>query len=246
MENDFYPNMEKERYPNVKIIKSKVYSGTGGRGFWSITRYDTEGNIIEKEYHRKGKLIARENCIYNFNKDILYKISTFDINDSSQISDTTFYYEYKYKEGRIIYQKLIFCYSTNDSIVTRLISNEADTTLVYQTKSFYFRPKTNTTGIYETNYTLNYKNGQLVCLKTVDEDSKTTTFFEYYPDGKLKCRTIERESEEMVRIVWSGGHGADDMFFKYKLDRFGRIKTMYYIIKEKKYKIATYKYWSFQ
>ncbi len=203
-QEELYPNVEREFYPNVKIIKTKSYSGTGGKGFWSIVKLDTIGRVFEKEYYRKRKLLARESFVYNSNNDILYEIKTFDINNSNRINDTTLCYEYKYQEGRIIYQKLTFCGSTNDSIIIRLIENRTDTTLVYQKKSYYFRQKTSVTDIYEKKYILNYKNGRLVSFETIDEDRKATSFLEYYSNGKLKRKKIEREPKEEFITIGGG------------------------------------------
>lgn len=239
-EEVLYPNVERDYYSNVKTIKRKSYSGTGGRGFWRITKLDAWGRIIEKEYHRKRKLLLRQKFVYNSNNDILYEISTFDKDNPNRINDTIFFYEYKYQADKIIYQKLTFFRSKHDSIVMRLIENKADTTLIYQKKSYYFRPRTNVTDIYEEKHTLDYKNGLLVSFEKIDENGRATTSLEYYSNRKLRRIKTEREPEE--EFVMIGGPGGDDMIYEYKFDIFGRIKKLYYIIGEEKYKIATFKY----
>ena len=238
-EGVLYPNVERDFYHNVKTLKTKSYSGTGGRGFWRIAKYDAMGRVVEKEYYRKRKLLSRQNFGYNSNNDILYEITTFDINNPNRINDTIYFYEYKYQEDKIIYQKLTF-FRSHDTIVMRLIENKTDTTLIYQKKSCYFRPRTNVTDIYEEKHTLNYKNGLLVSFEKIDENSRETTFLEYYSNRKLKRKKTEREPEE--EFITVGGPGGDDMIYEYKFDIFGRIKKLYYIIGEKKYKIATYEY----
>jgi len=239
-EEMIYPNVEREFYPNVKTIKTKSYNGTGGKGFWRIAKFDTMGRVIEKEYYRKRKLLSRQNFVYNSNNDILYEITTFDINDPNRINDTIFFYEYKYQEDKIIYQKLTFYHSKQDSIVMRLIENKADTTLIYQKKTYYFRPKRNVTDIYEEKHTLNYKNGLLISFEKIDESRRATTYLEYYSNRKLKRKKTEREPEE--EFVMTGGPGGDDMVYEYKFDISGRIKKLYFIIGKEKYKIATYEY----
>jgi len=239
-EGVLYPNVERGFYPNVKTIKTKSYSGTGGRGFWRIAKFDSMGRVIEKEYYRKRKLLSRQNFVYNSNNDILYEITTFDINNPNRINDTIFFYEYKYQEDKIIYQKQIFFRSKRDSIVIRLIENKADTTLIYQKKSYYFRTRTNVTDIYEEKHILNYKNGLLVSFEKINENRRATTSLEYYSNGKLKRIITERDTEE--EFVTIGGPGGDDMVYEYKFDNLGRIKKLYYIIGNEKYKIATPKY----
>ena len=92
---------------------------------------------------------------------------------------------------------------------------------------------------------MTYKNGLLIHSEIFDvnRNSKEITYFEYYYDGKLKRRKIEREPEPEVKGTYVGGPGNDDMHYEYKLDKSGRIKTLYYIIEKKKYKIATYQYY---
>ena len=230
---------KQEFYPDIKTIKGKYYSGSGGGGYWSFAKLDTLGRTIEKESYRKKKLLGKDKFVYNSNNDKSYYIVTFDINNPNRI-DTISHYEYEYQENRISYQNRIS--SRGDSTVIRLIDNKADTMLIYQSKTYYFRPKTNTTAIYEKRYTLKYQNGLLVHLEEFDlnENSKEITYFEYYPNRNLKRRKIEREPEPEFQGVYVGGPGSDDEFYKYKFDKSGRIKTFYRIIGKKKYKIATY------
>lgn len=229
-----------EIYPGITTIKMKSYNGTGGGGYWSIAKLDTLGRTIEREGYRKSELLTRSNYVYNSNNDQLHFIVSFDINHPNQI-DTISNYEYKYQGNRIVYQK-----NTNrnrrDSIVTQLIENKGDTILIYRNRTYYFRPKTNTTDIYERIYTLKYQNGLLVHSEKFDFDrnEKEITYFEYYPNGKLKHRIIEREPE--FEVLYTGGPGSDDEFYEYKFDKSGRVKTFYRVIGRKKYKIATYKY----
>ena len=230
----------KEIYPDIATVNGKYYNGTGGGGYWDIAKLDTLGRIIEKESYRKNKLLAKYNYTYNLNNDQLYYVVSFDTNHPNQI-DTISNYEYKYQGDIIVYQK-----NTNknrrDSTVIQLIENKGDSILTYQDRSYYFRPKTNTTDIYERIHTLKYQNGLLVYSEEFDinREKKEMKYFEYYPNGMLKRRKIEREPE--LKGYYSGGPGSDDEFYEYEFDKSGRIKTFYRIIGKKKYKIATYKY----
>ncbi len=145
----------KEFYPGVKTVKGKYYKGSGGGGFWSIANLDTLGRTIEKESYCKKELRGRDNFVYNFNNDKLYHIVTFDINNPNRI-DTISSYEYKYQEKRIVCQKDIRR-NFRDSTVIRLIENKGDTILIYQHKSYCFRPKTNTTDVFERRYTMKFQ-----------------------------------------------------------------------------------------
>ena len=231
-----------EFYPCITTVKGKYYNGTGGGGYWSIAKLDILGRTIENESYRKNRLLARYNYVYNSNNDQLYYIVTFDFNNPYRI-DTISNYEYKYQENRIIYQKDTRR-NLRDSTVIQLIENKDDTIFVYQHKSYYFRPKTNTIDVFERRYTLKYQNNLLVLSEEFDlnENSKETTHFEYFPNGMLKRRKIEREPEPEFKGYYVGGPGGDDEFYKYKFDKSGRVKTFYRIIGKKKYKIATYEY----
>jgi hypothetical protein len=233
---------KKDFYPNVKTVKGKYYNGSGGGGYWSIDKLDSIGRVTEKESYRKKVLLGRESLIYNSNNDKVYQIQTFDINHPNRI-DTTVRYEYKYQGNRIVYQKSSF--SRLDSTVIQLVENQNDTCLIYQSKSYLFRPETGLTDIYETKHTLTYKNGLLIHSEIFDvnKSSKEITYFKYYSNVKLKRRKIEREPEPEVKGMYVGGPDSDDIYYEYKLDKSGRIKTLYYIIEKKKYKIATYQYY---
>ena len=54
-EGVIYPNVERDFYPNVKTIKIISYSGTGGRGFWRIAKFDTIGKSYRKRILQKKK-----------------------------------------------------------------------------------------------------------------------------------------------------------------------------------------------
>ena len=232
---------KKEFYPGIKTIKGKYYNGSGGGGFWSIVKLDSLGRTIEKESYWKDELRARYCFDYNSNNDKLYYITNYSINDPNRI-DTVACYEYKYQEDKIVYQKSTS--SRLDTTVIRLIDNKADTVLVYQRMVHYFRPKTDTTVIYEETYTFKYQNGLLVRSQKfdVEEQKSEITYFEYYPNGMLKRRKIEHKPEPEFKGTYIGGPGSDDMSYKYKFDKFGRVKKLYYIIGKKKYKIAVYEY----
>jgi hypothetical protein len=232
---------EKNSYPGVRTIKGKYFNGSGGSGYWSFEKLDSIGRTIEKENYRKKKLLSREKFIYNSNNDKLYKIIVYNINDPIK-TDTIVKYEYKYDSDMIVYQKSNF--SKNDSTIIRLVENRGDTILIYKKQSYYFRPNKNTTDVYEEIYSFIYKNKRLTCFEIHDlnDNSKRTTYYNYFPNGKLKRRKIERNPMPDIEVRYVGGTDSDDMSYEYKLDEEGRIQNLYYLINEKKYKIATYKY----
>ena len=154
----------------------------------------------------------------------------------------TFRYEYKYSGNRIIYQfrKL----SENDSTVTELIDNQGDTLLKYQERAFYYRPKSKTTDVYETHYTLRYRGNYLINKEEFDKDKNSAEInkYEYYDNGSLKRRLIERIPKQEKKSFYVGGPGSDVESYEYKLDSQGRILKYFKIVNGTKFKIAVYRY----
>ena len=229
-----------ELYSNTKVIKGKYYNGTGGGGYWSLDYVDSTGRIISSESFHNKQLMSRQKFVYDENNNKIFDIQTFDYNNPGRVD--TFRFEYKYADNRIIYQfrKL----SENDSTVTELIENQGDTLLKYQEQAFYYRPKTKKTDVFKTVYTLSYRNGLLISKEKYDQQNNATELlkYEYFGNGRLKRRLIERIPEPKIKDVYLGGPGSDDEFYKYKLDSEGRIIVFYRIINGKKYKIAVYSY----
>ncbi len=229
-----------ELYLNTKVIKGKYYNGTGGGGYWSLDYVDSIGRIIITESYHKKQLMSGQNIVYDKNNNEIFNIQTFDYNNPGRVD--TVRYEYNYADNRIIYQfrKL----SEYDSTVTVLIENQGDTLLKYQEQAFYYRPKTNVTDAFETHYTLRFKNDQLINKEKFNKEANSTEIekYEYYENGLLKRRLIERIPQPGNESVYIGGPGSDDEYYKYKLDAVGRIKVYYRIVNGKKFKIAGYRY----
>jgi hypothetical protein len=229
-----------ELYPDINLIKGKYYSGSGGGGYWSLDYVDSIGRIITKESYHKKRLMSRQKIVYDDNNNKIFDIQTFDYNNPERVD--TFRYEYKYAGNRIFYQfrKL----SENDSTVTELTENQGDTLLKYQEQAFYYRPKTKTTDVYETHYTLRYRGNCLISKEEFDKDKNTTEIkkYEYYDNGRLKRRLIERIPKPKSESFYVGGPGSDDEYYKYKLDSEERIRVFYRIVNGKKFKIAEYSY----
>jgi|GEM_PF-425504 len=231
---------ENELYLKVSVIIGKYYNGSGGKGYWSKDYVDSIGRVIKKESYHKGQLMSRDSKVYDKNNNIIFDIQTFDYNNPERVD--TFRYEYKYEDKRIIYQyrKL----SDNDSTIIEEIDNQGDTLLKYQEKAFYYRPKTNLTDVFETHYTLRFRNDQLISKEKFNKKENSTEIekYQYYENGRLKRRIIERIPQPEHQSFYVGGPGSDDEYYKYKLDEMGRIKVFYRIVNGKKFKIAEYRY----
>lgn len=231
---------ENKLFPNVTTIKGKYFNGTGGGRYRSLDFVDSTGRIVKKESYHKNQLMSKRIISYDHHHNKILDIQTFDFNNPAR-TDTS-RYRYKYAGNRIVYQyrKL----SDNDSTVTKLIENIGDSVLVYQEKSFYYRPKTGKTDVYETIYTLKFRKGLLVRNEIYDKErnSKQIKTYEYYDTGRLKRRLPERIPKPEHEAVYVGGPGSDDEYYKYKFDSKGRIRRFYRIVNGKRYKIAVYNY----
>ncbi|HPM10707.1 MAG TPA: hypothetical protein PK941_09720 [Paludibacter sp.] len=229
-----------ELYQNTSIVNGNYYNGSGGGGYWSSEHVDSIGRIIRRENYHKKQLLSRREFVYDDNNNKIYDIQTFDYNNPERVD--TLRYEYKYENNRIVYQ---FCkLSENDSTVIKLTENQGDTLLKYQEQTFYFRPQMNKTDVYETVYTLKYRNGLLINKEIFDKEQNTTEIRknEYDENGRFKRRRIERIPKPEQEPYYSGSPGSNDESYEYKLDSQGRIKVFYKIINGKRNKIAVYSY----
>jgi hypothetical protein len=226
--------------PKTSTVKGQYFNGSGGRGYWSLDYLDSIGRVIMKESYYKKKLMARHKIVYDSHNNKLLDIQTYDINNPERIDTNK--YDYKYTGNRIIYQYLKL--AVNDSSVTKLIKNEGDTIFVYNEMNYYYRPKTGTSDVYETIYTLKLRKNILIMNEILDKQNNTKEIrtYEYYNNGRLMRRLIQRIPEPKLKGVYTGGPGSDDEFYKYKFDSKYRIKKFYKVIDGRRYKIAVYSY----
>lgn len=231
---------DKNFYSNTSSQKGKYFSGSGGGSFWSLKKYDSLGRTVEYRSYRKAKLLHVTKYIYNSNNDIIYWLTSTDKSNLTKL-DTTYSFEYSYKNKIITYQKQVFNTSGNNSVILELIGNVGDTILTYKQTDRFYRAKT----IEEFNkeHLLTYKSGLLTSLKEYDLEEKTTktTYWEYYSNGHVKRRKIIRTPEDKS-IKYAGGPASDDMSYIYHFDKKGRIKKLFHEIDGRKYKVAVYSY----
>lgn len=232
--------VDNELIPNTVTKKGKYFNGSGGGGYWSLDYLDSLGRVIVRESYHKKQLMAREKIEYDNHNNKLFEIQTFDFNNPERID--TFRYEYKYSGNRIIYQyrKL----AINDSSVTELIKNEGDSILVYKEMTYYYRPKTRKSDIYEKIYTLTFRKNLLARNEIFDKQNNSMEIrtYEYFDNGRLSRRVIKRIPEPKINDMYIGGPGGDDEYYRYKIDTKDRVRKFYKIIDGQSYKIAAYKY----
>jgi hypothetical protein len=88
---------------------------------------------------------------------------------------------------------------------------------------------------------LHYADSLLTKQAVVNSDSREVTDYEYYSNGKLKRRIIQR-TPALKGAVYTGAPGSDDQSYKYTYDPTGRVKNLYTIVNDKTYKLAHHNY----
>ncbi|AYQ32469.1 hypothetical protein [Runella sp. SP2] len=228
---------KKELHPGFKKIITKQFNGTGGKGYWNLKNIDSIGRISSIEYFKKSNLLSKNIYKYNINNDEILAISAFDINNPNRV-DTISVTEYKYDENsQITNSKTIMGQTTK---TTNLINSSSDTLKAYEEIIY---TKSRITSKDNLTVHLNHLN-QIKRLNIVDLISKNHEihYREYYNNGRLRRRKIERFPKPEMDIIYVGGPGSDDETYKYKYYKNGKLKKFYIIIKNKKYLLESYKY----
>ncbi|HLO91994.1 MAG TPA: hypothetical protein VK172_12595 [Lentimicrobium sp.] len=191
-------------FPHTKIIKGKYFDGRRypfwDHPFWSLDYVDSLGRVVVKESHYKKELRSRHEFEYDSHNNKTLQIHTFDINEPETID--TIRYNYTYSGDRITRQVVTF--PSDITRVTELVESVGDSILIYQEKSYYFRPNTGKTDVYGKTYTLTYRNGMLVSNE-ISETGKTdlsgTVHSLEYTNGLLVNNEVPKNGVEMLRKV---------------------------------------------
>lgn len=170
----------------------------------------------------------------------IMSIRVYDINSPNKI-DTSWVRTYAYSGNEIV--KQITKHSNEDSTIMELIENINDSLFVYKETSFHLRRKENKNWKHTTEHRIiKDKNGLKTQWIQYLEERKIITEYEYYPNRRIRRRTITRMPEYQLESVYTGGPGSDDQQWEYKYDKKGRVKILFTIVDGKKYKLAKYKY----
>jgi len=236
----------KSLYPGIKFIKSKSYNGYRYSGYWTLSKLNVHGCIVEVERYKKRELLSRVRFVYNSNNDILFDINTFDINDANASrKDTVVANTYRYSGDMIIWQKSDYGDGSYQEI--KLDSRQGDSILVYQVNDYHYRVKEKDTVVHSSRYTYRYRGHQLIGLKASDFpfENESVTQYQYDEYGRLYHRQFfESPSKSNMKSVYLGGSPfSDDMYYDYKLDKQGYVKKLYHIIDGKKYIITINRYY---
>jgi hypothetical protein len=226
----------KDLYPGTAAVKSRYFNGSGGKGYWSLRKLDAAGRTVEYCNYKNRQLLYKDLYRYNSQNDITCIIHAFYINKPGKVDTTTF--EYAYAGSRIVYQKRIF--PNRDSVVFKLADNKNDSVLTYQCISYNYPPGNMPVSVEKT-YVLHYADSLLTKQAVVNSDSREVTDYEYYSNGKLKRRIIQR-TPALKGAVYTGAPGSDDQSYKYTYDPTGRVKNLYTIVNDKTYKLAHHNY----
>lgn len=227
-------------YPNTSTIEGHYYNGTGGGDFHTIAYVDSMGRTSSTDHYFEKQLVSRTTTEYDEHHNQLFVVNDLEPH-GGELKDTV-KYSYKYDDDRIVYQHKQLSLTNTSEI--RLLENHGDSMLIYEETDRHYRAKTDKIVISKYTYTLRLKNGLVFQKKLFDNKMKTTviTNYEYFDNGFVKRRFIERIPITITKGIYSGGLGSDDEYYKYKVDSRGRVTKYYKIIEGKKYKMASYRY----
>ncbi|MBV8251813.1 MAG: hypothetical protein JO154_04325 [Chitinophaga sp.] len=221
--------------PNV-WIKTKYFNGYG-KGYWLLEKTDSLGRVVEEKSYQKKVLTGKYLYTCNDHNDLILRVSVYDFNNPGR-KDTL---ENKYSYRGDIITRLVW----QINAITRLYELKAqhDSVLKYLQTDYADTALTRVTDSTEKYTELTYSNGLLIKKKEINgKQDSTTTQFEYFPDGRLKRRVINRDPEPALKAVYLGSPGADDQSWYYEFDKKGRVIRMYNIVNGKTYLRKTYSY----
>jgi hypothetical protein len=224
------------------VIKTKQFNGSGGSGYWNNKFLDIKGRVILEENFKKKELLAVYAHRYDELDNMILSITVYDINnlkgdDEFRINK----FSYKYDDnGRVVEKKSAIGNSFSSKKIQKQI--DSNTFEIIEVHQNYLKEeeRIDTT---ETIIMLDHEGKLLKKIQNSFEDDGTnTTHFQYYKNGNLKRRIIERNPKPKVEIVYTGWPGSDDMTWQYEYDKKGRVLRLYSIVEGKKYKLEEYEY----
>lgn len=232
---------KKEVQEGIAKIETKQFSGTGGSGYWSLKYYDQKGRMIIEELYRKKTLMGKHEYKYDEHDNEILFISLYDINNPNKM-DTVSNTKYVYNSSGLIEKEETI--TGNSTFTTTLISKGNKTTTYQRISQHYWKHKDTInfdTAVIKQSFD---KQGGLIeqVKENIKAKSIEITEYSYYQNGKLKGKVTSRAPEPECSPLYVGGPGSDDMTFIYKYNRKGRIKVLFTIVEDRKYKLAKYKY----
>ncbi len=227
----------KNFYMHSGTVKSKFYNGSG-KGYWRLEKLDTLGRVVIEENYRKNVLLDRMFNTYNGRNDKVKIIYAYSINNPNRVDSVL--YDYKYDGDFIIAQKQI---NRNDTTTISLTERQGDSVLTYLERSTRFNKSIANAISTNRRIIATTKAGRMDTFRIVNDNDRSTEtkIYEYYPDGKLKRRTVKRDPE-IKDVIYTGSPGSDDMGFIYKFDSKGRVKEDYVVVDGKTFKRVAYVY----
>lgn len=230
--------------PGIKSVKTKQYNGCGV-GYWNLKHYDQKGRMILEELYRKNTILGKLAYAYDESNNELSFISLYDINNPGVIDTvSTSVYEYDLN-GEIIKELNIIGTSTYTTERISVSTNESTYRLICK----HIWQHRDTINFDTINFKLVYNENNLI-EKQIKEDKENGIFeikeYQYYNDGNLKRRIVTRIPEPEIDPIYVGWPGSDDMGWEYKFDNNNRIKKLFSIVDDKKYKLEKHRYeeWS--
>lgn len=232
---------QEKLYPGVRVIKTVQFNGSGGGGYWNQKYLDQKGRVVVEEKYKKKKLLAVYAHSYDeFNNKTL-SATVFSINQVSGENEfRTSKFSYLYEHGKAIEKQSTIGNWNSTKRIERQIDSTTFEIVEISQSNYFNEERINTTiKILELN-----SKGKVVKVieNQYGNNGTRTTYYQYFENGELKRRIIERDPEPELKGTFVSSPGSDDMSWEYDYDKKGRIKKSYSIVDGKKYKLEKYKY----
>lgn len=229
-------------YPGIRVIKTKQFGGSGGKGYWNYKYLDKKGRIILEEKYKKKELLAVYIHRYDEYNNKISSTTVYDINypnGGNPFSESQYFYKYN-NEGNVFELRSLIGQSNIVKKINRQLDNVKFEIIEINMNSHSGNTKIDTT--LSTVELDNYGKIKRKIENQAGNIGNNTTDYIYFENGELKRRIITRDPKPDLEIVYTGWPGSDDMSWVYKYDKDGRIKTLYSIVKGRKTKLEEYKY----
>lgn len=230
--------IEKIACTGAKIVKTS-YERTPGNGkskYWMLDSLDGLGRVIERRAYKNKQLLKKEFYRYNTQNDIIAAIITDDINHPDRVDTTT--YDYDYQNNQIVLQKMVT--SRRDSTVVKMLKNEGDSLVVYQSTAYYHVAGKNAVSETKKTYRLRFDGKNMAMLETIDSNGQHEVV-QYGRDatGKLIRKKISGQPKDAIML---GSMAQPNQEYQFEYDRLGRLTAMRTAGNARNYRLVSYAY----
>jgi hypothetical protein len=223
---------------NYSYFNQKSYLNIG-RGNWNKKCLLNNGLVYQEENYLEKKLMSEQKYIYDDYGNLLFEISTYNINSGNKI-DTIFKYQYKYDEfNRVIEKEYSFGMVEKFSKFDNNSKPKLIERFYKDNKTLYFRPinefrdfDENGNLIKEIKTEIEYPESESDTIKKIKIETNTYKYDKYGNVIEIKRSYNPEESFPIIMIGGLPLYETEKMEYKY--DKFGLWTKKYWIAGGKK------------